>query len=769
MEKIKNIFIRCLESVRNSVTAFSFILMCLMVFLLSSCKNSLNENSTQNKIESYNATWWYLPMSTGKSGEWGRPVYGVINIDNSKLTLRHAILEGRELGDYRLPYWPITSFVSIFSESAEIAHQSSVSIKDGDKNKTFPFRCGDQKYRGNSMSSKRIDEGFELAHIKDAEILKVTNNGSESPILMEHFFIIKNNDNNIPIYIKATNTTNQEIQDVVVQVSYSQDYTWSSFGVSDSKTYQLIEAPADGNAKSFFAYSSGLRKGFEFHHTDGCNLTYNMNQEYNAWKVLIHNTATTLEPGASIIFSYNLRLINEPLKKITKSKTVLKNDLDKLTFIYVVPKEEKTAPVNINNRITINDMIKDIERPKVRGLHSISGVPDGLTDLVKLKEWEGNLAVVQNGDPIVTRQIVERGHKLGIEMLMPGETSYNTGLPTSFDKFFKSANLRPIENPDSYGQDEDHYYWYPVKPTLDFVTEIGKPMNQATQEDKVIYWSRCFVEKWKNTLTSVREKYPKGNIWFYMPTPSIAHIDPFDYYDQFFSEISKLGDVLTVFPFYYGSDYNQIEYMMRRWKDAGIKRAVFLPGGPTYSKPSQFIRAITAARRGGADGACGFAFSINEEIFDEDWRWKSVMLASQANFPTPDLQAFCFIEEPAKLVEALAVSNVNVISKVPNIGNFIEKFKKSIPGQVQMIKSLPEKPLQDGQLYLIIGDDVTNDQSDWPYNKNQQLLNSNKGVIQMVGNVIKIDGLNATGLQNAMDLFIRFAELVKAENQNQSL
>src|SRR3972149_5463785 len=84
--------------------------------------------------------------------------------------------------------------------------------------------------------------------------------------------------------------------------------------------------------------------------------------------------------------------------------------------------------------------------------------------------------------------------------------------------------------------------------------------------------------------------------------PGIAHIDPLDYYDVFFRKIAELGKPLTVFPFYYGVEYNQPEYMVRRWKDAGVHRVVFLPMRGFLTRPSQFIRAITAARRGQADG-----------------------------------------------------------------------------------------------------------------------------------------------------------------------
>jgi len=290
-------------------------------------------------------------------------------------------------------------------------------------------------------------------------------------------------------------------------------------------------------------------------------------------------------------------------------------------------------------------------------------------------------------------------------------------------------------------------------------------VSTATQEEKVRYWSRCLINKWRTTLDEIHKYDPKGKIWFYNPTPGPANIDPLDYYDPFMQEISLLGDEITVFPFYYGIDYGHVEYMMRKWKNNGVNRAVFLPGGPSYSKPGQFIRAITSARRGGGDGACGFHVPVSEEP-DQEWRWKSVMLASQTNFPTPDLNAFCFIEEPAELVEALAASDVSICSAGQDNGDFIQRLKELLPGKVRGIKKLPEKPLQDGKLYIVIGDNEILQRNDWVYDTGQQDTGSDKGVIQMSGNIVSLSGSGTTGIQNAESLFLRFAELAIDESKN---
>ena len=769
----------------NNNHFIAFIVLIVNFLFLPGCNNngSLDEfdsksgfiDSSANAIETYRVSWWYMPISFGLSGNWARPMYGVINIDNGELALRHALIEGRPLGDYRLPYWPITSFVSIYSNSAELAHQSSVSFSVNGKKETFPFRCGDPKYRGSddkiSIRMKRINEGFELARIKESDVLKVTNKGSKSPILMEHHFVVTKGSHDIPVFIKATNNSNQIIKDLVVEVSYAQDFNWSSFGSDNSQNYQQIKAPACGVTNSFFAFSSGMDRGYEFHQIEGAELSYKLNQEFNAWEVRIKNLSTTLEPGESIVFNYNIRIIKKPIQQTSKMNIISREELDILKFAYIKPVEIKSAPVNPDQRVTIQDMIRNLKIPKVRGLHCIAG-SRALDDLEKLKDWGGNLAIAgphAGGNVDETRKIIKRGHELGIEMLVTGDGYYTTGLPPKFDHLF-STKLKPMEYPDSYGQDEDHSYWYPVKPTLEFETEFGKPMSAATLEEKVCYWSRCFVDKWRKTLSDVRTKDPEGNIWFYMPTPNLANIDPLDYHDLFLREVSNLGDDLTVFPFYYGDDYNQIEYMMRRWKNAGAHRVVFLPGAPTFARPSQFIRAVTAARRGGADGACGFAFSLSVYdqfgfvSFDHEWRWKSVMLASHANFPTPELNAYSLLEDPAELVEALAVSDVTVFSGESDTGEFCQKLEMLIPGQVQLMDSFPEKPPPSGQLFVIIGDNTNYNHKKWLNDLQIQDAGTNKGIIQMTDNIVRVNGSDLIGLQNAEKLFLRFAEMAKIES-----
>jgi hypothetical protein len=767
MKKNSQNFIPEIGWARNFISNIFIIMFIMVIFLLSSCLNIKDKSTDANLVEVYRVNWW-----GAKGSVRSRPPTGVINIDNGKLVVRHSLQEGRALGDYRLPYWGVNSFVSIFSKSAELAHNGSVSLTIDGKKMNLPFRLGNEKYQNvlvnmnDSLSLLQIEKGFDLAHIKKADVLKVTCLGIESPILIENFFYIYEGSNYIPVVIRATNTSALTIKDIEVQTSYAQNFNWNYFGSSKSKKYQQVKAPLSDTANAFFAFSSGMERGFEFNQVEGCKLSYTLNSELNAWKVNIQNTATELTPGASIVYQYNLRIIDKPPVEALETKFISKQELDKLVFTKLKPTVVKNAPVNRESQVTINNIIQNLNKPKVRGLNLRANFSNAFTDIAMIKEWGGNLIIIPGiGNPQETRQIVERGHELGMEMFIQGDGSYREGVPPNFDRYFTS-NLKPSEYPDSYGQDEDHYYWYPVKPTVDFEADFGKVIGEATQKDKASYWSRCFADKWHKTLNDVNKKDPNAKIWFYTPTPSIANIDPLDYYDLFFSEMAKFGDKLTVFPFYYGVDYNQVEYLIRRWKDAGVNRVVFLPMRGYMAKPSQFLRAVTAARRGGADGSCGFSFAVGEELPENAWQWKSVMLAALANFPTPELKAYCFIEEPAKLVETLATKDICVFAKKAVSVEFIQKLKKLLPGQVTWVKDLPENYMQSDKMYVVVGDDVLLDGDNWAYDKRKQELGPHKGVLQMSGTVVSLNGTDTIGLKNAEELFLRFAELALAESRH---
>ena len=345
-------------------------------------------------------------------------------------------------------------------------------------------------------------------------------------------------------------------------------------------------------------------------------------------------------------------------------------------------------------------------------------------------------------------------------MLLAGRGGFHDG-PPQFDAYY--AEPRTAEQiPDGHGQDEDHYYWYAIEPTRSFESEFGKPMAQATHDEEVVYWARCFADKWRGVQDSLRPHAPDTGLWFYAPFPGIAYVDPVDSYDLFLGTLAQeLGDALTALPFYYGMEYNQAEYIVRRWKDAGAARVVFLPMRDFVAKPSQFIRAITAARRGGADGTCGFNFAVGDGEPQDQWQWKAVMLAAWANFPTPDLDAYSLMEEPAELVEHLAQSGlqVRVESKAGDFdaSGMLAQLREALPGARSA-----HGDSQAAHLTIL----VTNRP---PALGNPDALGpawrAGKGFLRMDGRTLHLSGANAEALGHACNLLLRFAEVARHESE----
>jgi len=82
----------------NNICVFALFVLIGNLLFLPGCNNkgSLDKsdsnsqfiNSSANTIETYQVSWWNMPISFGLSGNWARPGYGVINIDNGELILR---------------------------------------------------------------------------------------------------------------------------------------------------------------------------------------------------------------------------------------------------------------------------------------------------------------------------------------------------------------------------------------------------------------------------------------------------------------------------------------------------------------------------------------------------------------------------------------------------------------------------------------------------------------------------------------------------------
>jgi hypothetical protein len=536
-------------------------------------------------------------------------------------------------------------------------------------------------------------------------------------------------------------------------VRYGQDFNWSRF--SEWRDGDHRPARSKGSSDAFHAFSSGMGKGFLFKSLENCELRYLLG-ENNSWEVQITNPALDLGTAESTSLRYSIQ--------VTDSTASLKGnmgdsregfDLDDLAFDEIMPTAFRGAPTAVGPSISIHSIMERYGRPWVRGLNLRATFPGVLDDIQTLSEWGCNLLITGMGDAQQLSQISSKAHSLGMEFFLQGRGNFTEG-PPSFDGLL-CHKLKDMEKPDSLGQDEDHHYWYPVASTRDFVRDFGKPPSQATLEEKAIHFSKCFADKWRRVLVDAKTINPHAGIWFYTPTPGIANIDPLDCYDIFIREASAIGDKLTVFPFYYGVDYAQAEYMIRRWKEGKAGRVVFLPMRDFMVRPSQFFRAITAARRGGADGVCGFSFKVGESSREEAWQWMSVMLAAWANFPTPDLDAICLIEEPAELVEALGTRDISLIGSCPD--DLAAELGKLLPGKVTNYTRRSSRGA-GSRLHIRVGQ--------IPPSSAIRLgipdrIPKDKGIITMRGKELFVGGPTQEAMQNALDLLARFAELGAAE------
>lgn len=708
-----------------------------------------------NPVEVYLAHWWGTEGSV-----MGRPDYRVSRIDNGELQIHYSISPGRMLGDTIMPYWSIKSVFSFLNVPGELAHRPYATFVEAGEEKKLNFIPR---------------SGIELAQWQGIDVLKIRNRSigcpedtttdtpETNPLMIENVFCIGKNRPVIPIAVRVTNTGSKPLARIVVELNYEQNFNWSDFGVAQSDSYQPTVIPADGKARAFFAYSSGMKRGYEFLTGQYCELLYALTPEMNTWKIVVHGESERLAPGESFEFSYALRILKDIPEKPSFPIEVSRERLHELPYRRIQPKVYKKAPIQTDGRVMLPQVIADLDKPKIRGLNLRDGFPRCLESLDLLQEWGCNLIVTGIGDPDSTAKLIEKGHQLGMEMFMSGHGNYRTGSP-DFSSFY-SKSIPISQQPDSHGQDEDHYYWHSIKPSLDFEAEFGKPMAEATHDEKVLYWGRCFADKWKNVMADIEPHTTNQKVWYYVPFPSIAFVDPLDSYDLFLPELTSLGEPLTVFPFYYGIEYNQAEYMVRRWKDAGGPRVVFLPMTDFLVRPSQFFRVITASRRGQADGMCGFNFPVLDEKPEKIWQWKSVLLAAQANFPTPELDAFCFMEEPAELIEKLAVSDITVVSEKVDVTDFVKRLQERLPGKIYYKESAPNQP-KPHHLTIVIGNLETLQKQ----NRSIQLPTSHrdqsKGFIQMQGSTADLCGTDSVGIEHALTLFTRFAELARSESGN---
>ncbi len=699
-------------------------------------------------FETYLARWW-----GAEGSELTRPTYRIAKIDNGIFRLHYGIVPGRDLSDYTMPYWPIRSFLSIVSGDAELAEQFDVQFTVNGETEEIGFTPR---------------SGVELAALNNVQFLRVRNRSTQFPedatipesvdyvetnvCSIEQTFALKRDDPTIQVHCAFANLGKAPFAQMNARVSYQQSFNWARFGAVHNGAYEDIQAPSEGSAPGFYAWSPGVQRGYEFVAGTGCELNYRLDNELNAWHVTLHAASTEDSPT----MEYSVRVISEPPSHLDVPVTAFTGPLDLLHFTRVQPTEYRSAPVKSDGRRTISDMLQNLNAPKVRGLNPRGGFAQTPEDLKTLKEWGCNLVILGLGDPNQVARLTKAAHDLGMEVLLAGHGSFKEGEP-KFDTLF--AELRPrAQLPDAYGQDEDHYYWYAIQPARDFAGQFGKPMGDATHAEVVAYWADCFVDKWRGLRDAVTAHVPDAGIWFYSPFPSVAHVDPVDSYTPFLQTLSKIDERLTVFPFYYGIDYNQAEYMVRRWKDAGAPRVVFLPMRDFLTKPSQFIRVITAARRGQADGTTGFSFSVGDAP-DNAWQWKSVMLAAWANFPTPDLAAFCCLEEPAELVEQIAISILNVEATEGEARALVDSLKSARGDKV----FAPKTDNRGGNTLKVALEVVPLEGIGGIQIDRDAVPGQSQGFILQEGDTVRLIGTDATGLRRAADWFGRFVELADVE------
>lgn len=139
----------------------------------------------KSSIQVYKVRWWGCLGSA-----MGRPDYRILDIHNGIYRVRFCIVAGRPLGNYVLPYWPIRSFLSIISPPTELAHQARVLFNEGGEARDVVLRTGDAVQSHHLSDDNQPWARFQVARTKRWTVLKVTNEGSASPLRMEHYVSI---------------------------------------------------------------------------------------------------------------------------------------------------------------------------------------------------------------------------------------------------------------------------------------------------------------------------------------------------------------------------------------------------------------------------------------------------------------------------------------------------------------------------------------------------------------------------------------------------
>ena len=252
----------------------------------------------------------------------------------------------------------------------------------------------------------------------------------------------------------------------------------------DGEAYLPVEGSCENHTKAFFAYSSGMDRGYELIGGQGCELTYRIDATENRWRAALTTPAAELEPDQSVEARYLLRVLREVPGHAAAAESGTNSDCESLRFSRLENLPWKQAPVDPARRVTLAQVIAGMARGKTRGLNLRTNPADADDDLHVMKEWGANLVIFPLGRAEQLRQQVVCARRLGMEVFVQGRGAYNKEPPT-FGPLWE-ASPSPKEMPDSFGQDEDHYYWHQPLPGRDFQAEFGHPTAQATQEEKVL-------------------------------------------------------------------------------------------------------------------------------------------------------------------------------------------------------------------------------------------------------------------------------------------
>jgi hypothetical protein len=134
------------------------------------------------------------------------------------------------------------------------------------------------------------------------------------------------------------------------------------------------------------------------------------------------------------------------------------------------------------------------------------------------------------------------------------------------------------------------------------------------------------------------------------------------------------------------------------------------------------------------------------------------LLAAHADFPTPDLDVLCLMEEPAELVETLAHSDVTVIDKTEIPEDMVSRLKETLPGKVNIAQNpnaggfairIERKLPEDSSLFQSISADIDNLET--------------KGFLLLENDGLRVCGVTEKARNATLELLMRFSQLAAVE------